>query len=166
MRPLAAALALGLTGGCAHVPAAGEDPWRIPALELPSVGPEPFTPGQLEGRVVLVSFLSTWCFPCLSELPTLEALQRAHGEAGLQVVAIGVDREGRRVLEPFAYAYKLPFPLLVADEATRTGESRFGPVQAVPQGMLFGRDGRLVSAWRGPLSAGVLEAEIRRVLQR
>lgn len=166
MRALAAAWVGSLCVSCAHGPPPEEDPARLPALGLPAVGPEPFTPGQLEGKVVLVSFFATWCFPCLSELPTLEALQRAHGERGLQVVAIGVDREGRKVLEPFAYGYKPPFPVLVADEALRTGQSRFGAVQAVPQGMLFGRDGRLVSAWRGPLSAELLEAEVRRLLQR
>ncbi|MBM4378702.1 MAG: TlpA family protein disulfide reductase [Deltaproteobacteria bacterium] len=165
MRALAAALACSVAG-CAHAPAAGEEADRLPVLALPAVGPEGWEPAQAEGKVVLLSFLTTWCFPCLSDLPTLEGLQRAHGEAGLQVVAVGVDREGRKVLEPFAYAYKLPFPVLVADERLRNGQSRFGPVQAVPQGMLFGRDGRLASAWRGPLSAEVLETEVRRVLQR
>ena len=165
MRALAALLAVSLSG-CAHVApgAAGAD--RLPVLALPAVGPEGWAPEMAEGKVVLLAFVATWCFPCLSDLPTLESLQRAHGDEGLQVVAIGVDREGRKVLEPFAYAYKLPFPVLVADESIRNGQSRFGPVQAVPQGMLFARDGRLVSAWRGPLSAEVLEGELRRVLQR
>jgi len=166
MRAPAAALLCSLCVACAHGPAPAEDPARLPALDLPAVGPEPFAPGDLEGKVVLVSFFATWCFPCLSDLPTLQALQREHGAQGLQVVAIGVDREGRKVLEPFAYSYKPPFPVLVADESLRTGQTRFGAVQAVPQGMLFGRDGRLVSAWRGPLSAEVLAGEVRRLLQR
>jgi thiol-disulfide isomerase/thioredoxin len=165
MRGLAAALAW-LASACAHLPDPSGEEGRLPLLALPAVGPEGWAPGQEEGKVVLLSFFATWCFPCLSDLPTLEALQRAHGAEGLQVVAIGLDREGRKVLEPFAYSYKLPFPVLVADEPLRTGQGRFGPVQAVPQGMLFGRDGRLVSAWRGPLSSRVLEGEIRRVLQR
>jgi thiol-disulfide isomerase/thioredoxin len=130
------------------------------------VGPEPWRAEDASGRVVVVMFVATWCFPCLSDLPTLEVLQDRYGAQGLQVVLVGLDREGRKVLEPFAYSYKLPFPVLVADERIRSGESRFGKVHAVPQGMVFDRNGRIASAWRGPLSAETLEAEIRRVLQR
>ena len=160
---LGAAALLALGSGCAHVPEGAD---RLPALDLPAVGPGSWRAQDAEGKVVVLVFIATWCFPCLQELPTLQALQERYGARGVQVVLLGVDREGRKVLEPFAYSYKLPFPVLVADDRIRAGESRFGKVQAVPQGMVFDREGKLVSAWRGPLSAELLEAELRRVLQR
>jgi peroxiredoxin len=163
-RGAAAALALSAwLQGCAHVPEGAD---RLPVLDLPAVGPEPWRAEDAEGRVVVVMFLATWCFPCLSDLATLRVLQERYGAQGVQVVVLGLDREGRKVLEPFAYSYKLPFPVLVADGWIRSGESRFGKVHAVPQGMVFDRDGKIVSAWRGPLSAERLEGELRRVLQR
>ncbi|HCF59753.1 MAG TPA: TlpA family protein disulfide reductase, partial [Myxococcales bacterium] len=35
---------------------------------------------QLRGRVALVTFFATWCFPCMLEVPNLVALQRDFGD--------------------------------------------------------------------------------------
>ena len=95
-----AALAVGCAlmlalAGCRTVPeepawGAGASPY-LRALALPSVGPTPLEWNRLPGRVVMVSFFATWCFPCLAELPTLVALQKEHGPQGFQVVAVGMD---------------------------------------------------------------------------
>jgi thiol-disulfide isomerase/thioredoxin len=49
------------------------------------------------GRLVVLSFWATWCPPCLKELPRLEELHRAHGQQGLEIVAVNFGETSRTV---------------------------------------------------------------------
>ncbi|RKH32414.1 TlpA family protein disulfide reductase [Corallococcus sicarius] len=150
-RALAAAVAVGVLSlsGCHRGGPVDAGPAFLRALALPSVGPTRYDPRQLSGRVVLVSFLATWCFPCLTDLPTLENLQKAYGAQGFQVVAVGMDIDEGRVLAPFADHYAFPYPVLVSDERMRAGQSAFGRIRALPSTVLLDKRGRAVAAWQG-----------------
>lgn len=166
---LACALVLAVAG-CRSVPeasgGAGVAALRRELLALPVVGGGRLAPEQLRGKVVLVSFLATWCFPCLVELPTLEALQREYGPRGLQVVSVGMDLEGERVLGPFAELYRLPYPVVVADERVREGQSAFGLIPALPTTFLLDREGQVAAAWQGTASPDALTEAVQRLLER
>jgi peroxiredoxin len=146
-RSASVVLALWLAG-CAHTAPAVNVSAYAPALQLPAVGSTPFS-GPTRGKVLLVTFLATWCFPCVGQLSSLEKEQEEHAARGFTVVAVGMDLEGAEVLEPFAREYQLHFPLLVADERIRNGRTAFGPISSLPSLFLFGRDGRLITAFAG-----------------
>ncbi|RKH47001.1 TlpA family protein disulfide reductase [Corallococcus llansteffanensis] len=150
-RALVAAVAVGVLSlsGCHRGGPVDAGPAFLRALTLPSVGPTRYDPRQLSGRVVLVSFLATWCFPCLADLPTLENLQKTYGPQGFQVVAVGMDLDEGRVLAPFADHYAFPYPVLVSDERMRAGESAFGRIRALPSTVLLDKRGRAVAGWQG-----------------
>ncbi len=130
------------------------------------MGPAPFDPRTLRGKVVLVSFFATWCFPCLAELPVLEKLQREHAQKGFTVVMVGMDLEGAKVLRPFAEEYALPYPMLVADDWLRSGQSAFGQVRALPTVVLFNRDGEVVIAYQGVAAPAKLLSLVDREVAR
>ena len=141
-----AALALA---ACAHGSGGESAPDYRRALYYERVGPTPFEPRALANGPTVIIFFATWCLPCLGQLQYLAALQRERAEQGLHVVAVGMDLEGKRVLEPFAAAYAFPFPVLVADSALTNGESVFGRIRELPAVMIVAPDGRTTGAWTG-----------------
>ena len=144
-------LLAALATGCARSPEATLADFRTVLNALPRQGARgvPFEPWKLEGKVVLITFLATWCFPCLTELVVLKRLASDHGADGFANVLVGMDLEGRAVLDPFASAYKISDPLLVATDFLRSGESVFGRIRELPTRYLFGRSGALVVGYSG-----------------
>lgn len=119
------------------------------ALPQQAAGRVPFEPWKLEGKVVLVTFIATWCFPCLTELIVINRLERDHGPRGFANVLVGMDLEGRAVLDPFAEGYHLTVPLLVGDDRIRSGETVFGHIRELPSRVLFARSGEVVVGFAG-----------------
>jgi thiol-disulfide isomerase/thioredoxin len=49
---------------------------------------------DLKGQVLVVNLWATWCAPCVKEMPTLAALQKAYEGRPVKVVAISIDGKG------------------------------------------------------------------------
>lgn len=159
-------LALVLAG-CAHTPEV-RFPHRdlfLGTLPQDVVGEVPFDRAAMNGQVVLVTFIATWCFPCLTDLATLDKLDRDFNARGFRQVVVAMDLEGRKVLEPFAAEYRLRYPLLVADERLRKGQTPFGLIRELPARVLFDRKGEVIAAYSGVVSPRDLEAKVREALE-
>ena len=154
-------LALVLTA-CAHVPPAPTVQEAIGALPFDVVGE--YLPARALGRVTVVTFIATWCFPCLVDLPVLTKLQREHPD-DLEVVLVGMDLEGRKVLEPFAAMNELHLPLIVANDRVRAGETPFGQIKELPTRFIFRRDGTLSFAYVGVAEPKALIDAVERELR-
>lgn len=141
----------GLATGCARNSESTLADFRtfMNALPRQTAGKVSFEPWKLEGKVVLVTFIATWCFPCLTELRVINRLESDHATKGFANVLVGMDLEGRQVLEPFAEGYGLTVPLLVGDDRLRSGETVFGRIRELPSRVLFGRSGDLVVGYSG-----------------
>jgi len=150
---LPAALVVALAG-CVTLP--DPEPRVLPTLDLAlaalperSLNTGVLPKGEYRGKVVMVSFLATWCFPCVADLPVMQKLQEDYGEKGYVTIGVGMDIDGPKVLRPFAEQYALPYPLVWASDEIRNGETIFGRVHELPTRFLFGRDGALVLAFSG-----------------
>jgi peroxiredoxin len=95
---------------------------------------------NLRGKVVLVNFWATWCPPCRSEMPDLDALYQQFKEQGLVVLAISDEESGK--VQPFIEQYKFSYPILL-DPARKVNE-QFA-VEGIPKSFVYDREGRLVS---------------------
>jgi thiol-disulfide isomerase/thioredoxin len=143
-----------------------------PALDLrdhlpdDAVGQVPFDREALGDKATLITFFATWCLPCLGQLGLVSQLQEEYGPRGLQVIAVGMDLDGRRVLGPFAQAYAANLPVLVADDALRTGQTPFGKVKEVPVSVILDRRGQVVVAWPGLAEADDVRRQVERALER
>jgi peroxiredoxin len=97
---------------------------------------------SFRGRVVLLNFWATWCPPCRSEMPSLEALYQAYKHQGFEVLAVASDVQGGEVVQPFVAQHHLTFPTLLD---TTTHVTRVYGVTTLPTTYVLDREGRLVS---------------------
>lgn len=92
---LAGAMAL------AGTPAAARAPFRLYDEPRDLLSP-PFVDGagrnltlaDFRGRIVLLNIWATWCVPCRTEMPTLDALQGKLGGANFHVLPLSIDKAG------------------------------------------------------------------------
>jgi thiol-disulfide isomerase/thioredoxin len=106
----------------------------------------PFDQKTLAGKVVLVDFWATWCGPCVAEMPNmLEHYEKYHAK-GFEIVGISLD-DNRGTLEKFIADKKLPWPILHDQAAEGEGNAlaRFYGITGIPQLILIGRDGNVIT---------------------
>jgi peroxiredoxin len=97
---------------------------------------------SFRGRVVLLSFWATWCTPCRTEMPMLEALFQSYKDHDFEVVAVASDVQGVEVVQPFVTQLHLSFTTLLDS----TGQvTRLYGVTSLPTTYLLDREGRLVT---------------------
>src|SRR5450755_57996 len=81
---LTVALVLLVAAGCASTPPRPRaDPCLAVLAGLPDVSGRYIDIGGWRGRVVVVQFLATWCFPCIAIAPRLQDLEKRYGAQGL-----------------------------------------------------------------------------------
>jgi cytochrome c biogenesis protein CcmG/thiol:disulfide interchange protein DsbE len=125
------------------------------------------TPGKLalaslRGKVVVLNFWASWCNPCKSEAPRLEAAWRRYREQG--VVVLGVDgQDFSGDAQRFIRKHKITYPN-VHDGPGNIG-TKYG-VTGYPETYFVDRRGRLVGdRVVGEVSAAKLTAGIQRALR-
>jgi peroxiredoxin len=151
-----------MLGGCAHGPPT-PDPL---ALTLTDTRGARINLGAYRGKVLLVNFFATWCFPCLAQLPQLEYAQISMGSRGLQVIGIGLDLDGDKVLEPFRQFYGLTYPILLGGDRFGQPGLPMAPIVIVPTTILLGRDGQAISHWEGILPTEEMDRVVQDALKR
>ncbi|MBL8950962.1 MAG: TlpA family protein disulfide reductase [Myxococcaceae bacterium] len=170
MSRLPAALVVVALSGCLTVP--DPPPRVVPTLDLAlaalpdrSVNFGEIPKSDYRGRVVMVSFIATWCFPCVADLPVMQKLQEQYAGQGYTTIAVGMDVDGPKMLRPFAEQYALPYPLVWGSDELRNGETVFGRIHELPTRFLFGRDGSLVLAFSGVADPKVLVETVAKVVE-
>ncbi|MFT3830667.1 MAG: TlpA disulfide reductase family protein [Opitutaceae bacterium] len=119
----------------------------------------------LKGRVVLLSFFATWCPPCKTEMPALEAEVWAPlHEKGLEVLAIGRQHSVEEVAA-FKAANRLSFRFVADPDRAIYAKYATG---FIPRCYLIGKDGAVKAATVGydPEEFAQLVAAIRAELAR
>jgi len=142
LRLLAALCALALplvsavSARAEALPVVGPAPaWSLKSLDGKSIGL-----AELKGKVVVVDFWATWCPPCVHEIPGYIALQKKYADRGLVIVGLSVDQKGASVVEAFAKAKGVNYPLALA---TPEIVEAFGGVEGIPTTFLIDRDGKI-----------------------
>jgi thiol-disulfide isomerase/thioredoxin len=161
-------LGLGCGGQSANAPPAHPDasPYLSELERLPVMGGGWLDRSQLAGKVVVVQFLASWCFPCFATAPRLQEIYDRDQARGLAVVAVGMDLEGAQVLRPFADQLGLRYPVLLSNDTLRSGQTAFGKISMLPTTLIVGRDGKVLSVYAGVAEQGTLEPLIDSALRQ
>ena len=114
--------------------------WEPPAIDTQTAAGGKISLSDFRGKVVLLNFWATWCVPCITEMPELQALHVQTQGKGLVVLGINVE-ENPSVVARFGRRLKLNFPL-VLDLDGRIHRD-YGVI-GLPSTFLIGRDGRPV----------------------
>jgi peroxiredoxin len=138
-----------------------------PDFELETLSGDTARLGDHLGKdVVLVDFWATYCEPCLTSMPHLDALYEKYKARGFVVLGVSIDGPDS-VAQVRAEVQKLGvhFPILL-DQETRV-VSLYNPRTSAPYSVLIGRDGRVRNKREGYTtgSAGALEADIVAALE-
>lgn len=103
----------------------------------------PISLADFKGKPLLLNLWATWCIPCVTELPMLDAL--AAKQAGkLQVITVSQDIKGAELVDPFfaKHGYKTIKPYLDPENKLTLGLQARG----LPATILFDKDGK--ELWR------------------
>jgi len=138
-----------------------------PPISARTLEGESFDLAALRGRAVLLGFWTSWCPSCREEMPVLVALAKEYRERGLVVVAanpISQDPEEEKASSAMSeLAPDRPDNVRVVRTSNRTMDDY--RVQAFPTTYLLSREGRVVRAFRGPVSESSLRDAVERALR-
>jgi cytochrome c biogenesis protein CcmG, thiol:disulfide interchange protein DsbE len=126
---------------------------------------EPSLPGSrlalssLRGKTVYLNFFATWCPPCNDEAPAIDALQRAYGARGLQVVGVDVLENSAKAAA-FRNSHHLNYPIVIDGGGLRDQYN----VNGLPVHVFIDRNGIVRKIVVGTLSAAEMRANVEQIL--
>jgi cytochrome c biogenesis protein CcmG/thiol:disulfide interchange protein DsbE len=134
---------------------------RAPDFTLLALDGTSYTLSDIHDRPVLINFWATWCGPCRTEMPVIEAAYQAHRAEGLIVLGIDVE-ENPEVAEAFAGWLGITFPVL--DDGTGEVMRRYR-VTALPTSFFVDVDG-VIRAWQvGAVTEAALDRHLATILR-
>jgi thiol-disulfide isomerase/thioredoxin len=150
---IAAALAAIAVAGCQP-----QHPTRNPVTSV-----EPAQFDQVIGHEAfsgLVAVIASWCPPCRKELPELAKLDRHYRDKGIQIVALSIDVDGAKAVQPLVNELKVDFPVYWVGAK---GIAHY-KIVGVPTLMIV-RNGELVEKRPGVQSPNSLERHIKSLIR-
>jgi thiol-disulfide isomerase/thioredoxin len=140
------------------------------AFGLPNVGLDNFVGSESNDKktkVLVVSFMASFCGPCKKEMPYLQTLHEKHQADGLRVMMISIDGdlEGQKKVSELIEENKVTFPV-ARDRFNIVARRWLGTKSPLPSLFFVRPDGSVASVHRGYSQDGaeVLAEELTRTL--
>ncbi len=120
---------------------------------------------DLRGSVVVLNFWASWCGPCRSEAPTLQAMHEAVRRDGRAVTIVGVglkndgDEPAREFVRDFGLSYSIGRDIGGPDPVRGPIERAYA-LAVTPSTVIIGSDGRIAAVYLGEITAEQLAAGV------
>ncbi len=136
--------------------------FAAPKLALTGLDEAPTSLETYRGKIVLVNNWATWCPPCQTEMPELEAYYTKHFSQGFVVVAIESGEPASTVSE-FARQYELSFPIWLDPHGAAVAAFKNWDL---PSSYLIDKTGTVRLSWTGPVNQATLEKYVTPFLEK
>jgi peroxiredoxin len=139
---------------------------KLPEIGLTDLSGRKVDAASLQGKVVIVDFLASWCGPCKQELPVLQKLYKTYASQGLVVIGVSVD-EDLDNLKGLLKQVKPQVTFPVVHDASKAVANRYKPSR-MPSSYIIDRKGivRHVQAGFRSEDAAKLEAQVKALLAK
>lgn len=132
--------------------ASSEDADSVGSFETTGIGGDTYTEKVFSDYdLTLVNIFTTWCSPCVNEIPELEKLYQEMKDSGVGVVGVvldTVDSDGNQDEDTVEKAETLrekteaSYPFLIPDSTMMNG--RLNGISAFPETFFVDKDGNIV----------------------
>lgn len=149
-------MAWTLQGGIAPSNEAPRVGALAPSFTLENLDGQQVSLSDFRGKTVILNFWATWCVPCRTEMPAIDAVARADPN----VVVLAIDlQEGEEPVRDYAQKLGLSFsPLLDSSGQVTT----LYHVNSLPSSFFIGPDGTIRAISVGPMDQRILDGNVRR----
>jgi cytochrome c-type biogenesis protein len=130
-----------------------------PDVSLTTIDGKPLKLADLRGQVVLLNFWATWCVPCRSEIPSLNAMEKDLAPRGFKVLGVSTSDSAELIHE---YQKDVPqdYTIAVGDDGVANKYS----VGVLPTTFIIDRAGNIRHKIIGEKSRAQFEALVRPLL--
>jgi peroxiredoxin len=143
------------------IPPAKAD-YAAPQLSLTDLEGNPVSLDDYRGKVVLVNNWATWCPPCKSEMPELQAYYSIHFKDNFVIVAVE-SGESAKTVGDFVQLFGLTFPVWLDLKGAALNAFQNWDL---PSSYLIDRDGIVRLVWKGQINQPTLEKYVTPFLEK
>ncbi len=120
---------------------------------------EPWRFSDYKGKWIVVNYWASWCKPCITEVPELDAFYQAHKDKDAIVLGVNYDFATAEETALLAEKYGMTYPVLTSDHDPREQLS-IEPVMVLPTTFIINPEGKVVATLMGEQTQQSLEREM------
>ncbi len=111
-----------------------------PSFKVTTEDGRTITPKDFGGKLLVVHFWATWCPPCITETPSLNAFQKQFKNDGVVVLGISVDQSAKAYR---AFLQRMNISFATARDPEAKIASDYGTFQ-YPETYIINREGKVL----------------------
>ncbi|MGE6632221.1 TlpA family protein disulfide reductase [Bacillus sp. NPDC077027] len=129
---------------------------QAPDFQLETLDGKVVSLADYRGKKILLNFWATWCKPCRTEMPDLDAVRSENNKVEVLAVNLTTTEKSVEHVAKFSKELKLTFPILLDEKGV---QARY-QVLTYPTTYILDEQGRILSVKHQMLTKKEMEQEL------